>query len=575
MSKKFMDKIKYAVAMISILLFCVAVPSSIYAKNVIHNIDMDITLKDNGSATVIERWSGDFDEGTEVYKPIDDRSLRISNFDVAKDGIDFIELESWDTEASFDEKSFRYGINRTEKGVELCFGISTYGSNTYAFSYDIDPVVKSYDDYDGFNFQFVNPSMSTFPTSINITLHHADTEKIFTRESTRIWAFGFEGNATVESNFAHVFSVIPLEGKNFANIMMRFNKGLFTPNIDVDGSFVDLVEDVAMEDSAYEEALENAEQNSEATAFYYIHMIILALVFIFAFFMPVILFIIRRNALKKFYNDSNYFRDTPNHGDIAVTYVLARDFSIWNNKKSNFLGALIVKMINDKNLIPVQEKSYGFLGKEKIDTNLKVGTEPSDQIARELYYIILKAAGSDGILQENELKKYLHHNPQVLIDFINSMDGRGHTALNMKDCYNKVGGNKLKDLTDAGKNELAEVYGSRKFLDEFTLISERSILEGVIWENLLVYATLFGLADKVLSELKRVYPDKIIDLDDYEKTVIISTAYYSAMYNSSPLIRKSLDAARYAVMAAEGFGGATSIDGGGGFSGGGGGGGTR
>ena len=147
---------------------------------------------------------------------------------------------------------------------------------------------------------------------------------------------------------------------------------------------------------------------------------------------------------------------------------------------------------------------------------------------------------------------------------------------NNNECYNKILGKNLSDLADKGKSELAEIYGLRKFMDEFTLIRERSITEGLIWENLLIYATLFGIADKVLKELKEVYPDKIVEIENYSQVVYISNSYYRTMFNNTMNAkRNAMLASKAASMAASGLGGMTSIGGGGGFSGGGHGGGTR
>ena len=562
---------------ILVLAFSIFLITNTFAKNIVHQISKDILLKDNGSATITEQWTGTFDEGTEVYIPIDDKSIRVSNFDVAKDGLDYKEALKWNVNDSFENKAYRYGINRTDTGIELCFGISEYGDNTYAFSYDIDPVVKSYDDYDGFNFQFINDSMSTFPTSINIIIHHADEEKVFNTDNTRIWAFGFEGNAHIYEKYAQVYSSIPLIGSNYANVMMRFNKGLFTPNIKVDGSFVSLIEERALEESTYKAALNDeweAERKRQETLNKIFYAIFVA-IFASSIIIPIVSSFRRRRTLKGFYKEVNYFRDIPNGGNIAKTHALNKDFNIWKKKESNFLAALIVKMINDKNLIPVQETSYGLFGKEKIDTNLKVGDEPTDPITKDLYDIIVAAAGSDGILQEKELKAYAKKDPRALVSFVDSIDSKGHTALNKDNCYNKIYGRRLKDLTEKGQEELAEVYGLRKFLNEFTLINERGIKDTVIWENLLIYATLFGIADQVLKELKEVYPDQIAKIDDYTKVVYISNMYYDTLYMSSVRARNAINAASIARMAASGLGGATSIGGGGGFSGGGHGGGTR
>ena len=129
-------------------------------------------------------------------------------------------------------------------------------------------------------------------------------------------------------------------------------------------------------------------------------------------------------------------------------------------------------------------------------------------------------------------------------------------------------------MSDAGKKELNEVYGLRKFLDEFTLINERGISEGVIWENLIVYATLFGIAKKVLSELKDIYPDRLVQIEKLTNTYYISDLYFRTLYRST-LDSRRARALKAASMAARGFGGMASMSGGGGFSGGGSGGGTR
>ena len=567
-NKNFISKF-FVVTTILTVFFAIFIISPSFAKNNISKIEMDVVLKNNGSAHITENWTGFFNEGTEVYKPIDDKSIMVRNLKVSKDGRDFLEVARWDVNASFDHKAWRYGINKTDTGLEICFGISAYGENsTYTFSYDIDPIVKSYDDYDGFNFQFVNPYMATFPTSVMIHFYHENFETPITEENTRIWGFGFNGETLFGENYAIAFSTIPLEDSESAIIMMAFNKGLFAPNIKVDGSFESKVQDIAFEGSTYQETIKN-------DRFSFLMTILVFIAFFLSFLTPIILIIVRRVTLKSFYKNANYFRDTPNGGDIAMSHALTKDFNIWNNKDANVIGAIIMKMINDKNLEPIQEKSYGLFGNEKINTSLKIGPSPSDPIVKGLYDILIRAAGEDQILQENEVKKYLKHDYTALTNYIDGLEEKGHNSLNKNQCYNKILGKNLKDLNENGKKELSELYGLRKFLDEFSLISERSLMEGIVWENLLIYATLFGLAKKVLSELKKVYPSELTKIENYSYNYNISYLYYQSIYTSSIHARQAINAARLASMAAAGHGGSISFGGGGGFSGGGHGGGTR
>ncbi len=560
-----------------LLLFVVVIISSIsfsavtFAKNHVSKISMDVVIHNNGSATITQQWAGTFDTGTEVYLPIEDRSLRVNNFNVSMNGRQFLRTEGWNVNASFENKSFRCGINNTSSGIELCFGISSYGDNIYTFSYDIDPLVKSYEDADGFNFQFINSGMDIFPTDVAIRIRLDNGNELSTNNA-RIWGFGYNGETQFTEGYAVAFTTYSLTKSNYMNVMLKLYKGVLSPNVKGNGTFEDL-QNRAFEGSTYQETL-NSYVESGPSLFEIAIMAIFGLGFL-GMIASIIASIKRRNALKRFYKQLNYFRDTPNGGDIATSHALFHDFDIWKNKESNVVGAIIMKMINDRNLEPLKETSYGFFGNEKVNTSLKVGPPPSDPLIKELYDLIIVAAGSDGILQENELKTYAKQNYNALNNYLDKLLIEGHNHLNLGNCYTHINGNKLQDLTDVGKTELSEVYGLRKFLDEFTLINERSITEGVIWENLMVYATLFGIAKKVLKELKNLYPDRIVEIQNYESTYYISDAYFRTLYWTSLNTRRAIQAARMAKMAADGLGGSASIGGGGGFSGGGSGGGTR
>lgn len=567
-------KIKYLVLLVTVFVASMFLNAVAFAKNNVSNINIDVLIHNNGKATITQQWIGTFNEGTEVYIPIDDNSLIISNFRVSMNGREYLSVERWDVNETFEHKSFRCGINKTSTGRELCFGISNYGSNTYTFSYDVDPLAKAYDDADGFNFMFLNPNMSVYPTNVVLRLR-LDNNSTFSENTARIWAFGFEGQTTfTDDGYAVAYTTSPLSGYNHMTVMMKIFKGVLAPNVKGKGTFEDL-QNEAFVGSTYQETLDYIKrQNSEKTLF---EMVMIAIfgIGIAGFIVSIISKVKRKRALKLFYEGRNYFRDTPNGGDIAMSHALFHDFDIWKSKESNVVGAIIMKMINDKNLEPIQEKSYGFFGNEKINTSLKVGPAPTDSILKDLYNMIIVAAGDDGVLQENELKKYAEKNYEEFNRYLDGILNKGHNNLNMKNAYTRINGNKLTDLTDEGKNELGEVYGLRKFLDEFTLINERSVTEGVIWENLMIYATLFGVAKKVLLELKKVYPDRIAEIENYAQTYYISDLYYRTLYFNSLNARRAAQALEIAKMAADGLGGASSIGGGGGFSGGGSGGGTR
>ena len=119
------------------------------------------------------------------------------------------------------------------------------------------------------------------------------------------------------------------------------------------------------------------------------------------------------------------------------------------------------------------------------------------------------------------------------------------------------------------------MFGLKKFLKEFSLLDERHVNEVSLWKDYMIYATLFGIADQVIKDMKKINPeyfnmDQVAAqmADDMTLPMIYSTMHSST---SKAVANKAAREAR-----ASGGGGHTSWGGGGGgFSGGGFGGGVR
>jgi uncharacterized membrane protein len=86
----------------------------------------------------------------------------------------------------------------------------------------------------------------------------------------------------------------------------------------------------------------------------------------------------------------------------------------------------------------------------------------------------------------------------------------------------------------------------------------------------MVWAVLLGVADKVIKELRHLYPAQADEWDMYDRRLIITHGYYHGMYSSMRAREQEIQAQR-----SSGSGGHASFGGGGGFSGGGCGGGGR
>lgn len=85
---------------------------------------------------------------------------------------------------------------------------------------------------------------------------------------------------------------------------------------------------------------------------------------------------------------------------------------------------------------------------------------------------------------------------------------------------------KSRNLTQKGANEQEAWKGLKRYMEDFSLLNEREVPELVLWEKYLVYATAFGIADKVLAQLKVRYPQLA------DESYMISNGYtYMYMMN--------------------------------------------
>ncbi len=117
---------------------------------------------------------------------------------------------------------------------------------------------------------------------------------------------------------------------------------------------------------------------------------------------------------------------------------------------------------------------------------------------------------------------------------------------------------KTNVLTQKGIDEKEKWEGLKKYMEDFSMLDKREIPEIVIWEKFLVYATVFGIADKVLKQLKIVYPNitEQMNVNPYGYMYLMMNTNFSNSFSHA--ITNSMSSAY-----------SSASGGGGGFSGGG------
>ena len=550
------------------------VPSIILA-NEINNIDMKIYVDNNGTAHVTEEWTTKLNEGTEGYKPYYNLGKsKISNFKVSMNGKEYTYKSDYDINASFNEKKYKNGFHYIDNGVELCFGITNYGKNTYTLSYDISNFVVNTSD----NYQMIywtlfpydyNPSPERVYIKIYSDFKYADT--------LDVWGYGKYGAPTyVYDGYIEMDSESTVTSSEYMTILVKFPENTFTLDTAVDKTFDEYLNMANEGATTYKVQKKNFFQKLLS----YIPVLI-------SIFIPfAIVFIAIRSSIVNGYGYKNnkvinkketpLFRDIPCNKDIyyANTLTKLNNEIFTGYKETNIFGAIILKWVKE-NKIKFINQTKGVFDKETSSIDLTLNPTFDNVLEKELFDIMHEAS-ADGILETKELEKWCNKNYSKffnLFERINTVEI--HKLKNDNHIYNRTDKNECKKknvMDDTIYEDSTKLYGLKKFLEEFSRIDTREVLEVHIWDEYLMFAYIFGIADKVAKQLKNLYPEVLEDPNNY---IDLDTILY-INYLSNRSVNAASTARSRAESYSSGGGGFSSGGGGGGsFGGGGGGGGFR
>lgn len=207
-------------------------------------------------------------------------------------------------------------------------------------------------------------------------------------------------------------------------------------------------------------------------------------------------------------------------------------------------------------------------GKSK-DIYLKQGLTFSNNVEEKLYEY-LTSASKDYILEKKELEKWSRKNYNKLFNWIKDAEKLGRTNYINRGLVEKKGSKYL--IKDALKDEAIRLAGLKKFLNEFSRIKERQVIEVKLWKEYLIYAQIFGIAKEVASQFKDYYPEVVTYNDGNSNLDIMDVIILNNLSNN---VVNAASSARSAANNYNAGGGGFSAGGGGFSSFGGGGGGGR
>lgn len=319
-----------------------------------------------------------------------------------------------------------------------------------------------------------------------------------------------------------------------------------------------------------------------------------------------------------------YYRELPDKEATPLEAIFIFKKSFMQNSLSPVISATILDLILKEYISAEQDnKKITIKILNKSTDNL-----PKDEIQ---VLNLLKEASKDNILTMKELEKFIKKYPSKLISMQNSFDRISKAEAERKGKFSKemaskvvayiagIVGNiytiiltamatlmgaaipgefapsmikyvliaggfteviliinlvltsiiikRFDGFTKKGVTERDEWKAFKKYMEDFSLLNEKEVPELVLWEKYLVFATAFGIADKVIKQLKIKYPE-LNNPDTLNNMILFHAISSHSGLNTNFISSINTSTSHmYSSTYSSGSGG------GGGFSGGGGGGG--
>ena len=533
-----------------------------FATNHIYDINMEIYVDENGDATITETWIVDGSDGTEWYKVYNNLgNSKITDFTVSMDGSP-LTYKVWDVDESLNEKKGYYGINYTSSGLELCFGKYDYNRHEFTLNYKISNFVLNTDDSQVIYWNLIDRLSSVDFEDFSIVLSSCYEFP----DTLDVWGYGYKGYAYVENGKIYLSNEDDMNG-NYVVLLAKFPLNTFntTNTSDRYNTFDDVL--TAAEEGSFEY------DYNETSVMTKIFNFLIGLFNILLFCLPFIIVALVARSSKYGYKDNKtitkkntpYFRDIPCNKDIYYANALAQ-LNGFTKSASNILGAILLKWVKEDKIKVIKDDKKTSL---QFDNSIVIDNKLENDL-----YKIMYTASKDGILENKELEKWARKNydkylsifERIKNDKINELKQAGHIykRKNRQECkYKNV-------MDDTLYEDSKKLYGLKLFLEDFSSINTKEVIEVKLWDEYLMFAYLFGIADKVAKQIKNMYPEYIANLDN---NIDLDTIILFNMI--SVRSANAASSARASAQSYSGGGGGFSSGGGGGGSFGGGGGGSR
>lgn len=527
--------------------------------------------------------------------------------------------------------------SNTEFEIAWGVSIDDEEDKIYEISYTIKDAVKNYNDCSEFYWQFIGKTNGipadrvTGTVKLPVAVQNKENLRVWAHGP-------LNGEISVVDNQTVSFKVNYLPDETMVEVRIAALEPVFTQNlntVNID-KFNDIIkEETKWANDANEERArikKRQEEQEEIFKKIIICMIVVGLVIDIFFILKIIKYIKEIKKTKKIVPEQEiqYFREIPEENatsaEAAYLYYFDKKTAFKNNI-SKIVSATILNL-GLKKAISFEKDQKGnidiVINKEIDETKLQVEEKKIYNLLSEVEkWKSKKSKTKEEIdrISMKDIEKYAKNNDRAFLSGIDGIEGTAQSVNKMKQNYSReqieiatkwenkrtayyvvafmclclgvfiaplfvvipsiICGvlcqklvNKTRTLTQKGVNEQEKWKALKRYMENFSLLNEREVPELVLWEKYLVYATAFGIADKVLKQLKIKYPE--LANDDYMISHGYMCMYMMNRYNFERTLTSSMQksySAGLSAKAAREMASSSSSSGsgfGGGFSGGGG-----
>ncbi|KAF1305017.1 DUF2207 domain-containing protein [Candidatus Enterococcus willemsii] len=555
-------------------------------SNSMSNLSIHVKLLEDGSGVVTETRDMEMHEGTELFISMENlQDSELIDFKVEN----FTLNDDWNTDATREEKTGRYGTIEDGANYELVWGIGDYGSNHYELSYTLTNLVRELEDGQGLLWNF-NTFGDIPPEKLTMEIEGPEP---FTQDEVSFWGFGLEGVIELENGHIVWESTEALSTENYATVLLQFSNAPFSTSASEDMTLSEQRE-MAQEGSSYND---NQGMNNKVIGW------ILGVIGLLGAAVIALISHVNRlykkagqmpsaSKLKKRNKGIVYEKRPYEDGDMAEVAFLLQQ--IYKGSFKEYFFAYLLQWANEGRISVETETVKGkFKAKEQTtltvlnhDKWVKLSEvsfkEYAEQVVAsqgELPYelaiwkILLETADKTGVVTSSDIQSWTKKNVEEISDLDKKLNEFSLETLQRKGYIIvkeiSILGFKasVQILTESGEELMDHLVQFENYLQAIDLKEAATYEQTLSWEKLLIWASLYGKGTELATDLQKFYPEVWHRFENEAPYFYHNFYGYSLFYGSW-----SQGLASGGYGSSGGAGGSTSIGGGGGAGGGGGGG---